>query len=38
MTLGDLIKNYREETGMSMDEFAEKSGLSKGYISMLEKI
>lgn len=37
MTLGDLIKNYREETGMSMDEFAEKSGLSKGYISMLEK-
>ncbi|MBQ2764547.1 MAG: helix-turn-helix domain-containing protein [Firmicutes bacterium] len=37
LTLGDLIKKYREETKSSMDDFAEKSGLSKGYISMLEK-
>lgn len=36
-TLGDIIKRYREEHQMSMDSFSEKSGLSKGYISMLEK-
>lgn len=37
MTLGDLIREYREQHGMSMEEFARLSGLSKGYISMLEK-
>lgn len=37
MTLGELIKQYRTEQGLSMEEFAKKSGLSKGYISMLEK-
>lgn len=37
MTLGELIKQYRTKEKMSMDEFAERSGLSKGYISMLEK-
>lgn len=37
MTLGELIKQYRTEEKMSMDDFAERSGLSKGYISMLEK-
>lgn len=37
MTLGDLIKKYRDENSMSMDEFSKKSKLSKGYISMLEK-
>ena len=37
MTLGDLIKTYREEHDMSMAEFASKSGLSKAYISLLEK-
>lgn len=37
MTLGDLIKQYRTEYHLSMDEFAKKSSLSKGYISMLEK-
>lgn len=36
-TLGAIIKNFREEHGLSMDAFAELSGLSKGYISMLEK-
>lgn len=35
--LGTIIKNYREEHGLSMDSFAQLSGLSKGYISMLEK-
>lgn len=37
MTLGDLIKKYREENKLSMAEFASKSGLSKAYISLLEK-
>jgi transcriptional regulator with XRE-family HTH domain len=38
MFLGELIKAYREEhNNMSMAEFAAKCGLSKGYISMLEK-
>ncbi|MDR0885422.1 MAG: XRE family transcriptional regulator [Clostridiales Family XIII bacterium] len=37
MTLGDIIKEYRTKTGMTMDHFAVKSDLSKGYISMLEK-
>lgn len=36
MTLGDIIKSYREKNGISMSEFAEKCSLSKGYISMLE--
>lgn len=37
MTLGELIKRYREENDISMDDFSRLSGLSKGYISMLEK-
>lgn len=37
MSLGDLIYTYRKNHGMSMQEFADKSGLSKGYISMIEK-
>lgn len=37
MTLGDLIKAYRSEHDMSMDAFAEKSGISKAYVSLLEK-
>lgn len=37
MTLGDIIFSYRTEHKMSMDGFAELSGISKGYISMLEK-
>lgn len=36
MTLGDIIKKYREENKISMDEFSKRSTLSKGYISMLE--
>ena len=36
MTLGDIVKRYRENNHFSMDEFASKCGLSKGYISMIE--
>ena len=37
MTLGEMIKQYRELYEITMDEFSRFSGLSKGYISMLEK-
>ena len=37
MTLGEIIKAYRDEHELSMDSFAEKSGISKAYISLLEK-
>lgn len=37
MTLGDIIKNYRKSHDLSMDAFSEKSGISKAYISLLEK-
>lgn len=36
MTLGDLVKNYREKNNITMDEFSKTCSLSKGYISMLE--
>lgn len=37
MTLGEFIKNYRSDHDMSMDKFSEMSGISKSYISLLEK-
>lgn len=37
MTLGKIIKSYRETNSMSMDDFSRASGISKAYISMLEK-
>lgn len=37
MTIGEIIKDFRKERLVTMDEFAQLSGLSKGYISMLEK-
>ncbi len=37
MKIGDLIQSYRYEHHLSMDRFAKKAGLSKAYISMLEK-
>lgn len=37
MTLGDVINKYRKENSLSMEAFAQKSGLSKGYVGMLEK-
>lgn len=37
MLLGEIIKKYRYEHHMSMDEFSRRSGMSKAYISILEK-
>jgi len=37
MTLGDLIKSYREANDMSTNEFARRSGISKAYVSQLER-
>lgn len=37
MKLGEYIKSYRDERDMTMEVFAGKSGLTKGYVSMLEK-
>ena len=37
MKLGDVIYSYRKRNNMSMDEFAKRSGISKAYISLLEK-
>ncbi|BFK26992.1 MAG: helix-turn-helix transcriptional regulator [Blautia producta] len=37
MTLGEIIKQYRAEHDMSMREFEKISGISRGYLSMLEK-
>lgn len=37
MTLGEIIKEYRADHNLSMDAFSEKSGISKAYISLLER-
>lgn len=37
MRLGEYIKSYRDDHVMTMESFASKSGLTKGYVSMLEK-
>jgi len=37
LKLSDLIISYRKEHNLSQRKFAELSGLSNGYISMLEK-
>lgn len=37
MNIGKVIKDYREKNQMTMQDFADKCNLSKGYISMLEK-
>lgn len=37
MTIGEIIKEYRTKYDVTMDDFAQMCGLSKGYISMLEK-
>ncbi|HFI0506684.1 TPA: helix-turn-helix domain-containing protein [Streptococcus suis] len=37
MILGDIIKDFRQKNKLTMDSFASLSGLTKGYISMLEK-
>lgn len=37
MTIGEVVQKYRKNNKLSMDEFAKRCGLSKGYISMIEK-
>lgn len=37
MTLGEIVKAYRIENGMSQRQFAIRSGLSNSYVSMLEQ-
>ncbi len=37
MSLSEFLKKYRSDHGLSMDDFARLCGLSKPYISMLEK-
>jgi repressor LexA len=37
MKLGDIISEYRKSSGLSMERFAESAGISKAYVSMLEK-
>lgn len=37
MTLGDYIKEYRQSHKLSMDDFAKMTGLSKAYVSILER-
>lgn len=37
MTLPKLVKTYRKQNNLTMQEFADRCGLSKAYISMLEK-
>lgn len=36
MTLGDKIKEFRHEHGISQQQFAERAGCTKAYISILE--
>lgn len=36
MTVGEIIKKYREENKISQRQFAARCGISNGYISMLE--
>lgn len=36
MKLNEIIKRYRETNNLSMREFADRCGLSSGYVSMLE--
>lgn len=37
MKLGEILKQYRDTHNVSMSEFAIRIGMSKAYISMLEK-
>ncbi len=36
MKLSQLVKKYRQENKLTMQQFADKVGFSKGYISMVE--
>lgn len=36
MTIGEIIRDYRQEHKLSQRQFADKAGITNGYISMLE--
>lgn len=36
MRLGDILKQYREDHGLSLREFSKISGVSNSYLSMIE--
>lgn len=36
MTISEFIKNYRKTNKLSMQELANRCGVTKGYISMIE--
>lgn len=38
MHVGELIKQYRLDHNLSMQDFADKSSLSKAYVAMLERV
>lgn len=37
MKIGEWVKTYRKEHGLSMQAFGDMCGLSRAYISILEK-
>ena len=37
MKIGEIVKKYREDHGMSQRQFAKACGLTNAYISILEK-
>ena len=37
MTIGDAVRNYRKEHGLTQQEFAKQCGLSSAIISFLER-
>lgn len=37
MTLGEIIKEYRNKNGVSMEYVANLCGITKGYVAMLER-
>lgn len=36
MTIGEIMKRYRDEHSLTMRDFAKGAGISSGYVSMLE--
>ncbi|MCR6096740.1 helix-turn-helix domain-containing protein [Salipaludibacillus agaradhaerens] len=35
--IGERVKKYRKESGMSLTELAEKAGVAKSYLSAIER-
>lgn len=35
--IGERVRKYRKETGMSLTELAERAGVAKSYLSALER-